>query len=96
MAGVPPFDSSEVAPEWIGDKDQFTHYSNKIKGYISSWRKAFTKAETNVTEFYNDQSDEMKELAQQSFQDMEVTLTATRWRRTWPEKNRNYRRKPQK
>ena len=71
MAGVPPFDASEVAPEWIGDRDQFTHISNKIKGYISLWRKAFTKAEVNVTEFYNDPSDEMKELAQQSFQNPE-------------------------
>ena len=76
MASVPPFDPSEVAPDWIGDKDQFTYFGNRIKGFISSWRKAFTKAETNVTEFYNDPSDEMKELAQQSFQNMEVTFAA--------------------
>ena len=76
MAGIPPFDSSEVAPDWIGDADHFTHYSNKIKGYISAWRKALTKADTNVREFCHEPSDEMKELAQQSFQNMEVTFAA--------------------
>lgn len=74
MAGVPAFDPSDIPPEWIGDKSQYQHYSNKLKGSITAWRKVFTKVDRNVREFVNDPLDEMKDLSQQSFQNMEVAF----------------------
>ena len=41
MATVPPFDSADIPAEWIGDSAQFTHFGNKVKGYVTQWKMAW-------------------------------------------------------
>ena len=76
MSSVPPFDTSDYPPEWVGDPAQFDHVGNRLKGYVTAWSKAFTKAETNVNDFDADPSDELRDLANASFDRMEVAFIA--------------------
>ena len=76
MASVPPFDSADIPAEWVGDAAQFNHLGNKVKGYVTQWKMAWQKASANVKDFSADPSEDMKDLANSSFQKMEVAFYA--------------------
>ena len=76
MASVPPFDSADIPAKWVGDAAQFTHLWNKVKGYVTQWKMAWQKASGNVKDFSADPSEDMKDLANSSFQNMEVAFYA--------------------
>ena len=71
MATVPSFDSTDMPVEWVGDSAQFTHYGNKVKGYVTQWKMAWGKANANVKDFAADLSEDLKDLANSSFQKIE-------------------------
>ena len=76
MASLPPFDSADIPAEWVGDAAQFNHLGNKVKGYVTQWKMAMQKASGNVNDFSADPSEDMKDLANSSFQKMEVAFYA--------------------